>query len=64
MTVYGTVTANPTPSDDQYTYTFLNWTNSCGNELTGNCTITANFNRTVNEYLITFLDGNGDTIQT
>ena len=64
VTVYGTITANPTPSDDQYTYTFLNWINSCGNELTDNCTITWNFTRTTNEYTITWKDWNGAILKT
>jgi hypothetical protein len=58
------VTANPTGSDAQYTYTFVNWTNNCGDTLTDNCAITANFARTTNEYLITFKNRNGAVLKT
>ena len=58
------VVASPKESTAQYTYTFSGWNNTCGDEITGNCTITAEFTRTVNEYLITFVDGDGKIIQT
>ena len=44
-----TVTATPTTNDAQYTYTFSGWTNNCGAELTWNCTIIANFERSTKE---------------
>ena len=59
-----TITATPTSADAQYTYIFNGWTNTCGNSLTWNCTITANFERTVNKYLITFKNYNGAILQT
>jgi hypothetical protein len=52
------VTARPTSGDAQYTYTFTGWTNTCWDTLTWDCTITANFAITVNEYIVSF-DSNG-----
>ncbi|MBO4873951.1 MAG: T9SS type A sorting domain-containing protein [Bacteroidales bacterium] len=54
LTVNGTtVTATPTPADAQYTYTFDNWSGvPSPATVTGNVTITANFTRTVNTYVI------------
>ena len=54
-----TVTATPTARTDEFTYTFSGWENTCGNnwtKLTWDCTITAQFERTTNEYVITFYD--------
>ena len=54
ITIWWTeVTATPTPSSDEFTYTFLGWSNNCGNELTDDCTITANFGRNKNKYQLT-----------
>lgn len=42
-----TVTANPAEKDANYSYSFNNWTGiPSGNNVTANCTITANFTRT------------------
>ena len=54
-----TITATPTGSGAQYTYSFVNWTFSgCGlswsEEVKTNCTITANFDRELNDYTISF----------
>ena len=40
----------------------MNWTNSCGAELTGNCTVTANFTRVKKQYNVTFVDEDGETV--
>ena len=58
------VTATPTVATPEYTYIFTGWTNNCGNELTGDCTITANFSRTAKEYTITFVDWNTTYVYT
>jgi hypothetical protein len=47
------VTASPSSRTAQYTYTFSGWVNTCGNKLTWDCTITAQFDRTVNQYTVT-----------
>ena len=47
----------------QYTYTFKGWTPAI-KEVTGDATYTAQFDSTVNEYTITWVDGNGDTLKT
>ena len=49
-----TVTATATWADVQYTYAFSGWNNTCGNTITWDCTITAEFTRTVNEYNIIY----------
>ncbi len=48
-----TIIAEPAESGAQYTYTFSWWTNTCWDSLTWNCTITANFDRTTNQYELT-----------
>ena len=64
VTVNGTeVTATATTSTAQYTYAFSSWTNGTAT-VNGNLTVTANFTRTLNSYTITFLDGNGTSIQS
>lgn len=49
-----TVTATPTQSNVQYTYTFGSWSTSSGT-VTGPMTITATFDRTVNQYTVSIL---------
>ena len=51
------VTATPTSSNAQYTYTFDNWSN-VPSTISSDATITANFTRTLNKYDVTF-DANG-----
>ncbi len=56
---FTTVIATPATSGEQYTYTFSGWTfENCGIEwtesVTMNCEITANFDRSVNSYDVTF----------
>ena len=54
-TVAGTnTTATAASQTAQYSYAFSSWTNGCGNTVTGNCTITANFSRTTRSYTVTF----------
>ena len=58
------MTATPTSAATQYTYTFSGWVNNCGTTLTNNCTITAQFKRTTNKYLITFKNWDGTVLQS
>ena len=51
-----TVTAIASTWTAQYTYTFSGWNNTCGNRLTWDCTIQAEFTRTVNQYSIQFVN--------
>ena len=63
VTIWWTMyTATPTTADEQYTYVFDEWTNNCGETVTGTCTIVANFDRVVNQYTITFVDEDGETV--
>jgi hypothetical protein len=48
----------------QYTYAFEDWTNSCGNEISTGCTITANFTSTLRSYTITWKNDDGTTLET
>ena len=50
------IVATPAESTSEYTYSFSAWVNTCGDALTQDCTITANFSRTAKEYTITFKD--------
>ena len=62
ITIWWTeITATPTTASQEFTYTFSWWNNTCGGTLTGNCTITAQFKRTTNQYTITFYDEDGTT---
>ncbi len=47
---------------EEYTYTFSGWTNNCGNTLSWNCTVIANFDRTKNSYDITFVSNSWSTV--
>ena len=61
------VTATPTPSDAQYTYTFSGWTNTCGSngtKLTWDCTVQAQFERITNEYSIVFKNWDWAVLQS
>ena len=51
------ITASPTSSSAQYTYSFSSWTNASGT-VTGATTITANFSQSVNNYTVRFSSGN------
>ncbi len=50
-------------ADAQYTYTFSGWSPAIV-AVTGAATYTAQFGSTVNEYTITWVDGNGVTLKT
>jgi len=39
------VTATPTADTQQYDYSFVNWTSNCGDTVSANCSIVANFSR-------------------
>ena len=55
------VTPTPASSDAQYTYTFTGWSESSGT-ITGEETITAEFERSTNSYTVTFYDENRSTV--
>jgi hypothetical protein len=58
------VPADPTKAADaQYTYTFAGWDNAVA-DVTGDAVYTATYSSTINEYTITWVDGNGDTLKT
>ena len=57
--------ATPTKTaTDQYTYTFNNTWSPAIVAVVGEATYTAQFGSTVNEYTITWVDGNGATLKT
>ena len=58
------VTATPTQATDQYTYEFSWWNNSCWNTLESDCSITAEFKRSVNKYLITWKNWDGAVLDS
>lgn len=59
-----TAPANPTrPSDARYTYTFAWWTPAVG-PISKRTTYTATYTATLNEYTITWVDGDGNTLDT
>ena len=58
-----TVIATVTPADAQYTYIFVNWTNGTA-EVQGNLTVTANFDRIVNTYTVTWKNEDGTVLET
>ena len=65
LTIWSTtVTAIPNEQTEQYTHTFKDWTNTCGNEVSTGCTITANFTSTLRSYTITWKNENGTTLET
>jgi hypothetical protein len=49
-----TVLARVKLSTPQYTYLFSGWNNTCGDELSSDCSIVAEFTRNTNSYTITF----------
>ncbi len=56
--------ATPTkPGTDQYSYTFADWTPAV-TPVTADVTYTATFDRTVNTYIITFLDEDGTELDS
>ena len=56
--------ATPTKeSNAQYTYTFSGWDKAIA-AVTGDVTYTAQFSDTVNEYTVTWIDGDGNTLKT
>jgi len=62
ITIWWTeVIATPTSASQEFTYTFSWWNNTCGGNLTANCTITAEFKKITNQYTITFYDEDGTT---
>ena len=64
--------ATPTKTADaQYTYTFSGWSDGTKTyapdalpAVSGDVTYTAQFSETVNEYTVTWIDGNGNTLKT
>ena len=52
-----TITATPTADNPTYDYVFVNWTNAVS-EVTGDITITANFERTMDEYVVSIVVNN------
>lgn len=64
---YGSVTATPATNTAQYTYSFLGWYDGStllqtGDTIDSNMTITAVFERTINQYTVTFAAGSGGTV--
>ncbi len=56
--------ATPTKEGNaQYSYTFSGWDNE-PTAVTGDVTYTAQFSDTVNEYTVTWVDGDGNTLKT
>ena len=65
LTIWDTmITATPSASTNQYTYSFSWWNNTCWNTLTTNCTITAQFNRDLNTYTIDFVNRDWTVLQS
>ena len=62
MPSYTGATPTKTPTA-QYTYTFTGWSPAI-TTVTGDATYTAKFNETVNEYTITWVDGDGNVLKT
>ena len=58
-----TITATPDAADAQYTYTFTGWS-TFPSTLTENTSVTANFDRTVNTYTITWSVSGSTTSET
>ena len=58
-----TITAEPLPRDDKYTYEFVSWSSNSGT-VTADTVITANFSQAINKYTVTFYNYNGDFLST
>ena len=57
------VTATPATKTAQYTYTFTEWADIVS-PVTNSFTITANFEKTLNKYTVTYVDYNNETLGT
>ncbi|MBO4962306.1 MAG: InlB B-repeat-containing protein [Clostridia bacterium] len=57
------ITATPTANTAQYTYAFGSWSKTNGT-ITGTESITATFERTTKQYVITWVDYDGSTLKT
>jgi hypothetical protein len=52
-----TIVATPNPATSQYVYVFSGWNHNCNvwaQSFPGWCTMEAQFDRIVNEYIVTF----------
>jgi len=63
-TVTYTGTLPTKPATAQYTYTFAGWNPTISSPATADATYTAEFTEIINQYTITFLNWNGDTLES